>query len=206
MDLSSHTLIGVLSRIQQGERGSDPDLARLLNQAFGKHERPLRFHCRGELHGFPESAIDEMVQDVFLEAWLKLPGYQPRKEFRVFLWQIARLKCANARRKRRDVLSEDGFLEAGSDERSAIANLADEERNTLIDQAAKNVLDKEDQDLVHMRWVLDHPLDVLAPLFELPDANAVRVRLQRCKRRMRTEIHRLLDERGLGKSFLREPE
>ena len=53
-----------------------------------------------------------------------------------------------------------------------------------------------------MRWVLEYPLDVLAQQQGMPDTNAVRVRLQRCKRRMEKEIRRLLAERRLGESFL----
>jgi len=203
--LPSHTLTGVLSRIQRGEQGTDPDLARRLDLAFEKHEHQLRLHCRGELRGFPETVVEEVVQDVLLEAWIKLPAYQPREHFRAFLWRIASLKCANVRRKRRDLLTEDGLLEVGSEERTVIARLYEEERNALVDEAAKNVLDDVDQELVHMRWTLDLPLADIAEQLGLPDDNAARVRLQRCKRRMRKEIQRLLTERGLGESFLSDP-
>ena len=204
--LSLHTLAGVLSRIQDGERGTDPDLARELDTAFAKNLPALRRLCARELGGFPASEVEEMVQEVLLEAWAKLPDYEPRARFRFFQWRIASLKCANARRKRRDVLTEDGVLEVGSEDRDVVARLADGERNALIEQAAKNVLDEEDQALIVLRWVLDHPYAYVVEKLDLPDTNAVRIRLQRCARRMRVEVRRLLAERGLGESFLRDPE
>jgi len=203
---SQHTLAGVLSRIQGGERGTDPDLARQLDEAFMKNVPALRRLCRRELGGFPQSVVEEEVQEVLLQAWRKLPSYEPRLPFRVFLLEIARRKCANVRRKRRDVLTEDGFLEVGSEERGVIAQLAEEERNALIQQAAQNVLEQEEQELVVLRWVLDYPYDVIVEELGLPDTEAVRVGLQRCKRHMRKEIRRLLAGRGLGESFLRDPE
>jgi RNA polymerase sigma factor (sigma-70 family) len=200
---SSHTLAGVLSRIQAGARGADdPELARKLDQAFAKHESDLRRRCRKELRGASAERVDEIVQDVLLEAWAKLPVYRAETEFRGFLWGIARLKCANARRKSSDVLTEDGLLKEGSEEQHVLARLADEQRDALIEEASNNVLDAADQELVQLRWVLDYPLDDVVERLGFADNREASVALQRCKRRLEKEILRLLQQRGLGQSFL----
>lgn len=198
----SHTLAGVLSRIQGGQRSSDQDLSRRLNEAFSKHEDALKRYCTKELRGFPAEGVEEVAQEVLMEAWNKLPGYRPEESFRAFLWGIASRKCANARRKRHETPSEDGFLDTDSEERSILARLADQERDLLVDQASQSVLSRTEQEVVHLRWVLDYPYEDVARLAGLASSDEVRVVLQRCKRRLSTEVRRLLLERGAGESFL----
>jgi RNA polymerase sigma factor (sigma-70 family) len=197
-----HTLACVLDRLRQEGRGA-PDLERALDRAFAKHTDRLRAYCRRELRGFSAEVVEEVTQDVLLEAWNKLPTYRAETRFGAFLWAIAEFKCANARRKRRDVLSEDGLLEVVSGERSVLALLSDEQRNELVGEAARNVLDNKEQDVVHLRWVLDYSYEDIASWLCVDDKNQLRVILQRCKNRMRKEIARLLTEKGHGYSFLR---
>jgi RNA polymerase sigma factor (sigma-70 family) len=202
---TQHTLAGVLTRLQEGERGT-PELEGRLNQAFAKHADKLRSYCRKELRGFSAEVVEEVTQDVLLEAWNKLPTYRAEKRFRAFLWAIAAYKCANVRRKHRDLLTEDGLLETESTERSALAVLSDEERNQLVEEAARKVLDSNEQEVVHLRWVLDYPNEDIAALLGFEVKDQVRVTLQRCKNRMKKEIARLLAEKGHGQSFLRPAE
>lgn len=209
-DTTTHTLAGVLTRLREGgdladptTRAGDPDLEMRLNRAFAKHEVALRRFCRRELRGESDAVVDEIVQDVLLEAWRKLPTYEAVARFRAFLWGIAAFKCANVRRKRHDVLTSDGFLEEAAGDRSALARLADGERDELVAEAAAAVLDDADQEIVHLRWVMDYPLDDIAQRLGLADDNAVRVALQRSKRRLGKEVQRRLAARGLGDSFLR---
>lgn len=199
---TTHTLTGVLSLIQRGERGA-PELEQRLNTAFAKHADKLRSYCRRELRGFPLEVVEETTQEVLFEAWNKLPTYRAEGRFKSFLWAIAAFKCANVRRKRRDVLSEDGLLEAISTERSALGRLSDEERNKLFEEAARNVLDDREQEVTHLRWVLDYPYEDIAALLGFPEKDQVRTVLVRCKRRMEKEIVRLLAEKGHGSSFLK---
>jgi RNA polymerase sigma factor (sigma-70 family) len=137
-----------------------------------------------------------------LEAWNKLPTYRPETRFRSFLWAIAAFKCANLRRKHTDVLSEDRVLAEASTERSALARLSDHQRNELLEEAARNVLDATEQEVVHLRWVLDYPYEDIVTLLGFPDKDKVRVTLQRCKHRMEKEVARLMAEKKLTDSFL----
>lgn len=199
----AHTLAGILTRMRRGER-DDPDFEHQLGLAFSKNDTRLRNHCRRELRGFGDERIDEVVQDVKLEAWrwLVAERYRPDEHFRAFLFAVAVNVCRNVRRKRRDVLSEDGLFDPGSEERSALQRLGDDERDAVVEQALR-ALDPADQDVVHLRYMLDYPYEDVAEQAGLSSVNDVRVALQRSRRRLEREIRRLLDERGLGESFLR---
>jgi RNA polymerase sigma-70 factor (ECF subfamily) len=198
----AHTLAGVLSRLRRNERGA-PDLEQRLNAAFAKHAEKLHGYCRRELRGHSAEVVEEVVHDVLLEAWNKLPTYRAESRFRAFLWGIAAFKCANYRRKRRDLLSADGLIDDVDTGRTALQMLSDEARNRLVEEAARNVLDEKDQEIVYLRWVLDYPYDDIVSLLGLSGTAEIRAALARSKRRMATEIGRLLAELGHGDSFLR---
>ncbi|MEQ1507475.1 MAG: sigma-70 family RNA polymerase sigma factor [Myxococcota bacterium] len=199
---ASHTLAGVLTRLRLGAV-DDPMLSAKLDRAFAKHVAGIRRYCGSELRGFSPQVVEEVAQDVLTEAWRKLPTYEPTHPFRAFLFGIATRLCANLRRKRRDALTEDGVVDPASPERSALGSLVAAERDALVETAAANVLDPTDQELVHLRWVLDYPYDEIARQLELPGPDAVRVALQRSRRRMERELERLLASHGQNASFLR---
>ena len=148
-------------------------------------------------HAEPE--IEELVQEVLVEAWAKLPNYVPNARFRAYLKRIALNKCANARRNKRDALTEDGELDPVSDEPDALRRLEDQQRNQMLEEAARAVLDPLEQEIVQLRYVYDYPLEEIAQRLTsrpgervLRDANEVRVALQRIRRRLMAEIARRL--------------
>ena len=200
--LPPHTLVSVLSRIQAGRLDGDPELARKLDVAFGKHETQLQRFCAKELRGVSAAEVDEVVQDVLLEAWSKLEGYRPDQPFRAFLWAIAWKKCANVRRKRRDVLFEDGLFDPEDETPNVLAKLTDAVRDAIVDEAANRVLDASDQEVIHLRWVLDYPNEDIAEHMGMASTDEVRVVVQRSKRRLAKEIVRILEERSIGLSLL----
>jgi RNA polymerase sigma factor (sigma-70 family) len=202
-DRSLPTLSGVLARLRAGGRG-EPDLERRLNDAFARYQVRVLTVCRRELRGFSDAQIEEVAQDVLLEAWNQLDRYDPhRAPFLTFLTGITRMKCANARRRRQYLLWDDLFAEEpGSSARDALQQLTDEERDGLVQDSACAVLDDREQAVIHLRWILDYPYEDVALQLGLADGNEVRVTLQRCKRRMAREIERRVAERGHGSSFL----
>lgn len=200
---SQHTLAGLLSRLQGAEIGEKraEELEQRLNTAFSKHIRQLKAYCRRELRGFSAERIEELTQDVLLEAWNKLPSYRAESRFRAFLWAIAARKCANARRKRQDCLLDDGLFEVPSEGRSALQALSDQERNEMLEETMRSVLDEREQEVVYLRWVLDYPYEDIEALLAI-SAHELRATLQRCKNRMKKEIPRWLAANNHGSSFL----
>lgn len=198
---SEHTLNGVLTRLRAGVTTEDPELRRRLDQAFSKHLRGLHTFVRREVRGESEAGVEELVQDVLVEAWRKLPSYRPDAPFRSFLYAIAARKCANARRKRRDALTSDGLLEDVQEETALAAMLA-AERDHLVELAVENVLTDLDREIAFLRYVEDYGYVEIADQLALADPDEARVGLQRIRRRLAPEIRRLLAARGHGSSFL----
>ena len=66
----------------------------------------------------------------------------------------------------------------------------------------RRVLDASDQEVIHLRWVLDYANEDIAEQMGMASADEVRVVLQRSKRRLAKEIARMLEERSIGPSLL----
>lgn len=199
----SATLTGVLSRLHLGP--DDPVLRGRLDAAFSKHHVALRANVRRELRGFSEEQVEDTVQEVLLVAWNKLPEHDGR-HFKAWLFAIANRVCANVRRKRREVLSEDGLFDPGSEVESVYARLRRDERERLFQDAARRVLDARDQEIVYMRFELDLPAEEIARTAKLADVDEVRVILQRSKRRLARELARVMEEKGHGVSLFQPDE
>lgn len=197
---TAHTLAGLLTRL----RASDPseDLRARLDAAFAKHTTALHTLCRRELRGFSEQQVEDAVHGVLEIAWKKLPEYRRDARFKTFLWGIALRHCAGIRRKRRDEVRDDEFFadieDAGA--RSALATLVDKERGELVEEASRNVLDARQQELVHMRLVLDYAPEDVAATLGYADADEVRKRLFAAKRTLERELRRLIAEKGITSS------
>ena len=180
-----HTLYGVLTRLRAGHDVRDPALAQRLDQAFAKHVRGLSAFVRRELRGSPDEVTEEVVQEVLVEAWRKLPAYRPESPVR----------------KHHDALSADGLVD-GHEDATVLGRMLAVERDELVEKAIGNVLSEVDREIAYLRYVEDYGYVQIAEHlgFETPDA--ARVGLQRVRRRLGPEIRRLLAEHGLGSSFL----
>lgn len=195
-----HTLHGVLTRLQLGERGTDPDLQRQLDGAFSRHVSWLKRQVAAhELRGFDEAQVEEVVQETLLVAWRELPGYRPEREFRIFLRSIAVRLCSNLRRRRRDALTADGIVEVASPERSLLDQLDDRQRNETVWRAARAVLSPADQQIAYLRYVLDYGNADIAAKLGVSDTDQIRVALQRLHRQLKAELHRRLREPVAGR-------
>jgi RNA polymerase sigma factor (sigma-70 family) len=197
------TLQGVLSKLKAGAKAvDDRELARRLDHAFTRHQARLRAHVASELRGFPDQQIEETLQDVLLTAWTKLAEHDGR-HFRAWLYAIASGHCANVRRKKRDSLTDDGLFEAGAEAGGVYSALRRAERERLLQAASRKVLTPQEQEVVHMRYELELPPAEIARLAGFPDVDQVRVTLQRCKRRLLSELEAQMHEHGHGVSLYR---
>lgn len=200
----SATLMGILSRVKAGDYGADdPALRERIDRAFSKHHVKLRQFVARELRGFSDQQVEETVQEVLLTAWKQLPGHDGR-DFKAWLYRIASNACANLRRKARDVLSEDGLFDPGSEGETAYARLRREERERLFLEASARVLGPKDQEVVYMRYELELAAEEIARLAGLSDVDEVRVILQRCKRRLARELETVLAAMDQGPSLFRD--
>ena len=147
----------------------------------------------------------ELAQDTLLVAYGKLDQYRgDARGFTPWVYGIARHLCMNAVRKRGDLLSEDGVIEATDPARTALSSLRRQERQDLVQQAAAAVLDATEQEAVYLRYVEEMPRERITDVLGLTTASGARGLLQRCQGKLRAEIRRRLAEMGQGTSFLRD--
>lgn len=177
-------------------------LVQRVDALFAAHQGLVYGFCLRQA-GNPERAV-ELAQEVLLRAYQKLPGFRGDSTFKAWLLGIARYECINASRKRRDALTEDGLLEASDPAGSALSGLRRQEREALFREAAAAVLDPTEQEVIHLRYVEEVPLEQINALLRLPEASGARGVLQRCKRKLLRELTRRLEELGHGSSFLQD--
>lgn len=186
--------------------GGDPTavegLVARVNALFAAHQQVVYATCRRAV-GSPELAV-ELAQESLLRAYQKLPTYRGEASFRTWLVAIARYECANAIRKRGELLSEDGVIEPTDVASSALSKLRRAEREALVRDAAAAVLDPDEQEVITLRYVEQVPLEQIEALLGLTGASGARGVLQRCKRKLGRELERRLAELGHGSSFLGE--
>jgi RNA polymerase sigma factor (sigma-70 family) len=198
-----HTLHSVLSRVRNGEDGTDdPELAHKLDAAFGKYVGWLTQRCASELRRFGPQEVEEAVAETLFIAWRRLPEYRGEGRFRTWLGGIAFYVCRDLRTKRRDALTEDGLVELASPEASVLAGLLREERENLVRAAAEAVLDAQEQEVVELWYVHEYPHDQIAEMMRFDDKDKVRVTLKRCKYQLKNELNRRLAAMGHGRSLV----
>lgn len=188
MDGHPNTLDTVLQRLRAGADIHDVDLRRRLDAAFGKYVDWLHGRCAFELRGVAAVDHEDIVQETLLVAWSKLPDYRGESRFRTWLVGILINLCRNARRKCRDALTEDGVIELESEAGSVLAGLLREERDNLVRAAAEACLDPTDQEIAEWRFVYEYGYEQIMEISGISEKKVVHAALERCKRRLRTEI------------------
>ena len=80
------------------------------------------------------SIVEDLVQDIFLTAYTRIQDFDPRRgPFRVWIYQIARNRALNARKKKREFLPGEEIVVA--DERTPSHDLLVKEAYSRLDQA-----------------------------------------------------------------------
>ncbi|MEZ4316675.1 MAG: sigma-70 family RNA polymerase sigma factor [Myxococcota bacterium] len=151
----------------------------------------------------PEKAA-ELAQDTFLTAYQKLGDYSGQGSFYSWLYGIARNKCANERVRCSELLSGDGMLDETDGSRDAFQSLRSNERLALLQAASVAVLDPVEQEAVYLRYERGVSQDDITEILGLTDASGGRGLLQRCRRKLRRELRRRLEELGHTSSFFRD--
>lgn len=164
-------------------------------------ERPRLYATCLRLTGRAELA-EEMAQEALLIAWRKLPEFRGESRLSTWLHGIARLCCANAARRKGEVLVEDGLLEPTDPAVQALGLLQREERERLIVEATANLSPLE-QEAVYLRYVDGVPQDQITVILGLESASGARGLLQTCRRKLERALRDRLVELGQGSSFFR---
>ncbi len=185
-------------RLREAGDARSPSHHADLDRLFDAHRARVRALCL-RMTGDPARA-DDLVQETLLVAYRRLPEFHGGARFGTWIYGIARNLCLNAVRKKSDLLTEDGVIEAGDPRDGVWRALRREERAALIREAA-SALDSEEQEAVHLRYVEGLPLPRIDAILGLTGSGA-RAVLQRSKRKLRAEVIRRLEEMGHGRSFL----
>lgn len=180
------------------DRASLPEIGTL----FANHHGQILTACL-RFSGNPELAA-ELCQETFLTAWKRLSTFRGESSFGTWLYGIAHLLSFNAVRKRGEVLTQDGVLDAQSEEASVLAQLGREERIELVRAAIEAALDPHEQEVAWLRYAEQLPRKQVASLLDLDGDDDARRILQRSRRKLRQELRRRLRELGHGSSFCRE--
>ena len=193
--------IGLL--VQQIRTETNSQLvARNAENLLRRAEPIARLVCNAHARQLPTSQVEELVQDVLLAVWRGLSGYDDQGRFESWVRGIARNVCSSARRRKRELLTDDGVIEKQSMEADVLRQLRREERKRVLTQAIE-ALDAQDQDVLYHRYVHDLERQQIAELLELNDIDQVRVAIQRASRRLRAELARRLEELGHTRSLFR---
>ncbi len=184
-----------------GTAPADPALVDELDKLFNLHQPRIYRLCL-RMVGDPERA-NELAQDAMLTAYRKLPDFRGDAAFGTWIYGIAKHLCLNAIRRRAEVLSVDGVIEVNDRTHGALRQLRQQERETLVTEAARAVLDPLEQEAVFLRYVEGMPQDRITEVLELKDKSGARGLLQRCRRKLQRELRERLALLGHGSSFVR---
>ena len=186
-------------REEKAQRTHSLDMG--LGQLFEMH-RPKIYKLCLQTMGDPSRA-DELVQETLAQAWRKLPDYDGRVPFQYWIYGIARNLCRNAKRKKGELLTHDGVVEATGPVASALQGLRAKERVEVLQEAASAVLDGLEQEAVHLRYVEGMSINQITEVLGLEGSGA-RALLQRVRRKLGRELKEQLRVLGHGPSLFHQ--
>jgi RNA polymerase sigma factor (sigma-70 family) len=181
--------------LMQRLRAGDAEALVAIERRYGQE---LRLFCRRMLGN--ATAAEDLVQDVLATCCRLAPGDFPTHSIRGWLYQIARRRCIDERRKRHDTPMPDaaGPRRAQPSFENAIDPLTTPAGKALKrDKAARilAVLDELDDDLrsvVVMRYFQDLPREEIAEAIGLTLAGT-KARLAKAMDELREKLSRLDD-------------
>jgi len=197
----------VVARAQDA-RAAEASLSPTLNLAVGdlieQHQGPIFALCL-RIVGDRERAA-ELAQEALLTGWRRLPEFHNSDaSLGTWLHAIARNLCYNAVRKKRELLTIDGVVQATDLQTlDVLAGLRRQEREALL-QAAGADLAPVEQEAIYLRYVEGVPLERITEILELEGRTGARGLLQRCRRKLGRGLRARLAEMGHTSSFIHEP-
>lgn len=166
--------------------------------AFGELVRKYQdrlYNTLAHLTGRPEDARD-LVQDAFVQAFVKLESFHGKSAFYTWLYRIAFNLAMTQARQRRPAASVDRVREAtgrepiqpGEGPRERLEQL---ERCRQVREAIA-ALDDDFRGVLVLRELEGQPYDAIAEILDLP-VGTVRSRLHRARAQLREQLKEVLN-------------
>jgi len=158
------------------------------------------YHLVGNL---PEA--EDVAQEAFVQAFLKLSSFKGQSHFYTWLFRIARNQAVSRFRRTRKTSSLDG----GETSAALMANEASPDQRMLQDEAVARVqlalsrLSEEHRAILVLRELDDMDYDAIAEALELP-VGTVRSRLHRARLQLKSELEALESAAGSGREEKRK--
>jgi RNA polymerase sigma-70 factor (ECF subfamily) len=165
-------------------------------QIVRRYEAPLKRYV-GRMLGGSSPSIEDVLQEVFIKAYVNLHDYDQRRRFSPWLFRIAHNEAHTLLRKQRTeprvVSGEEGLLllermTEPADARTKLDIARDEERV----RAALTDLDERYRDVMILRFLEDKNYEDISDILEMP-MGTVATLISRGKQQLR----RALRERGV---------
>lgn len=139
---------------------------------------------------------EDVVQDTFVQAYLKLSTFQGNSQFFTWLYRIAFNNALSRQRRRRGDLSIEQSREiTGSDpeDRQELPDepLLREERVAMVNLALQQLTDEHRQILV-MREMQEMSYEDIAEILEI-NIGTVRSRLSRARNQLKLQLEAIMD-------------
>ena len=183
--LSEHQLI---SRALEGDRSAFAELV-LRNQ-------DRLFASMMQVTGSPEES-EEVVQDAFIRAFVKLDTFQQNSQFFTWLYRIAFNSALTRRRRKKARISLDHARENNGLEISDVSESVDEpmlrdERVRMVRQAMTQLTD-EHRDILTLREMEENSYEEIAQILEI-SIGTVRSRLSRARKQLKLTLESMQRE------------
>lgn len=175
----------LIDRALLGDRAA---FAELVNQ-----NQDRLFASMIQVTGSPEEA-EEVTQEAFIRAFVKLDTFQRQSQFFTWIYRIAFNSALTRRRKKRarvslDQVREDNGLEVVSKAESVDEPMLRDERVSLVRSAIDTLTDEHRKILV-LREMDELAYEDIAEILEI-SIGTVRSRLSRARRQLKLAIESL---------------
>ena len=162
---------------------------------FVTHREKLYRNCV-YLLGYQDPEAEDVVQEVFITAFEKLPEFQFKSTLATWLTQICIFKCHNRFRQRDKLVNQehaelDLLLQSAAVKRQDQKDLLSEKRAIL--QKCLEKIGKECREVIEERELREKSYIEVARALKIP-LGTVMSRLSRCKKALKVLVEQFLKE------------
>jgi RNA polymerase sigma-70 factor (ECF subfamily) len=175
----------LIDRALAGDRAAFTELVRQNQERL--------FASMMQVTGSPEEA-EEVTQDAFIRAFIKLDSFQRNSQFFTWLYRIAFNGALTRKRKRKarvslDQIRDDNGLEVQAHSENVDEPMLREERVSLVRRAIDTLTDEHRQ-ILTLREMDECAYEEIAEILEI-SIGTVRSRLSRARRQLKLAIEKL---------------